>query len=249
MAKEQLDGGAVAAVAALARKGAAAPVTIGGKEYATEPVYDPRREEPEPCVVGFATLQSFCDYVLADPDKSFTATRERYAHVESPVRVSLRTGTYGDFHQRGLLAVADAVTSDFEYGTVHGQEQFVIALLTSFEPTPERDRLFRIVGNLKAGVTQTRSDDGVSQEATMTKGLRMERGGVVNPFELKPYRTFAEVEQPASAFWLRLGSGGESIVPTVALYECDGGRWRLDAISYIKGFLRAELGERVGIYG
>lgn len=56
---------------------------------------------------------------------------------------------------------------------------------------------------------------------------------------LRPYRTFREVEQPASEFVFRLRSlNGE--VPWCALFEADGGKWKLDAVLKIKAWLEAE---------
>lgn len=53
------------------------------------------------------------------------------------------------------------------------------------------------------------------------------------------YRTFLEVEQPASDFVFRVGeSRGE---PTFKLTEADGGRWKLDAMANIKMYLEAAL--------
>jgi len=54
--------------------------------------------------------------------------------------------------------------------------------------------------------------------------------------KLKPYRTFNEVEQPESEFLLRLSDGAQ-----VALYEADGGAWKLTARRNIADYLRKQL--------
>ena len=46
-----------------------------------------------------------------------------------------------------------------------------------------------------------------------------------NPVMLRPYRTFAEVEQPASQFVFRIDKNAE-----MALFSADGGKWHLNAI-------------------
>jgi len=60
---------------------------------------------------------------------------------------------------------------------------------------------------------------------------------------LRPYRTFLEIEQPASAFVFRLRRGREGELPTCALFEADGGRWKLEAIERIRDYLKEQLSE------
>lgn len=61
-----------------------------------------------------------------------------------------------------------------------------------------------------------------------------------NPVMLKPYRTFREVDQPQSECIVRLTSN-PSALPKVALYESDGGAWRLEAVSKIVAHLSEAL--------
>lgn len=67
---------------------------------------------------------------------------------------------------------------------------------------------------------------------------------------LRPYRTFREVEQPASRFVLRLQSGQGDGMPKAALFEADGGAWRLTAIEAIARWLRtAQMPDALAIIG
>lgn len=60
-----------------------------------------------------------------------------------------------------------------------------------------------------------------------------------NPIvRLTPFRTFSNVEQPASDFLFRIKEGG-----TAALFEADGGAWENEARRNIAMFLRTELEE------
>ncbi|MGC4441273.1 hypothetical protein ABXW85_20645, partial [Streptococcus suis] len=64
-------------------------------------------------------------------------------------------------------------------------------------------------------------DNGVSQVATVTSGVAsLAKGKAPNPVLLRPYRTFAEVEQPASQFVFRIDKQAR-----MALFEADGKRW------------------------
>ena len=57
-----------------------------------------------------------------------------------------------------------------------------------------------------------------------------------NPVTLRPYRTFNEVEQPASQFIFRINK-----MANLALFEADGGKWQLEAIGNIARYLAKEL--------
>ncbi|VTS32597.1 phage protein [Streptococcus pseudoporcinus] len=79
--------------------------------------------------------------------------------------------------------------------------------------------------------------------ATIKQGVAsLVKAKAPNPVTLRPYRTFAEVEQPASQFIFRINQRAE-----MALFEADGGKWRLDAINNIANFLKEELADQTNI--
>ena len=53
---------------------------------------------------------------------------------------------------------------------------------------------------------------------------------------LAPYRTFLEVEQPESDFVLRVNKEAK-----LALFEADGGFWKLEAVRLVKEYLSDNL--------
>ena len=57
-----------------------------------------------------------------------------------------------------------------------------------------------------------------------------------NPVTLRPYRTFTEVEQPASSFIFRCRQSGDDGVQFM-LAEADGGAWRAEAMKNLKAFM------------
>lgn len=80
-------------------------------------------------------------------------------------------------------------------------------------------------------------DDGVSQKVTVKSGIQLKELATVRPrWTLKPYRTFREIEQPASKFLFRV-KGEAGSVPACALFEADGGAWRMDAVLAVKAWL------------
>src|SRR5690606_26037278 len=114
-------------------------------------------------------------------------------------------------------------------------------LQSAFVKNDDRDVILKVVGNVKEEDVKTYGDDGVSQSVTAKVGVAtVGQVEVPNPVSLKPYRTFAEVEQPESEFIFRMKNG-----PRCSLFEADGGAWKLQAISNIKSYLSAALEEEV----
>jgi len=87
---------------------------------------------------------------------------------------------------------------------------------------------------------KTYGDDGVSQQATVKSGVTsVVDVKVPNPVLLKPFRTFAEAEQPESKFIFRLRKDDAGV--TAALFEADGGAWKVQAIQNIADYLNEHL--------
>jgi len=247
-----LSEGAVAAIERLTGEALGKTVTIGGREYATRVVFDPRTQEAVPMPIQLSTLQSFADFVedQAETEVEYREERGIFVHVAAPQTVTLETGIFGEFNQRAQLARATALNAVyFRFGQFMDQESFIIALLCQFAPDDGREAVLKLVGNLQDEAVQTLADDGVTQRATARAGLVKREGvEVPNPVMLTPYCSFAEVEQVTRPFILRLRGGGNGQPPTCALFECDGGRWQLEAIQRVKDWLAGEL-PGVAIYG
>ena len=80
-------------------------------------------------------------------------------------------------------------------------------------------------------------DNGISQMATVRDGVAsLAQAKTPNPVTLRPYRTFNEVEQPASQFVFRINK-----LANLALFEADGGKWKLEAVKNIASYLTKEL--------
>ena len=60
-----------------------------------------------------------------------------------------------------------------------------------------------------------------------------------NPVRLRPYRTFAEIEQPESEYVFRIMDDGQG--PSFKLVEADGGLWKSAAMMKIKEYFNLAL--------
>ena len=120
-------------------------------------------------------------------------------------------------------------------------ERMMITLKSKFVETPELLETVKLLGTITEENSAQLSDDGFTQSVVVRKGIAMKEGKVVKPIvRLKPYRTFNEVDQPESEFLLRLFEGG-----SVALYEADGGAWKLQARRNVAEYLKNALADLI----
>jgi len=220
-------------------------ITVGDTEFVSRPVYEPPKE-PVPATLKLNTLTGLVEYVNNGADGVKEDEIGLMVHVVNERQVDVLSGTFGRAEQRCVYAssTADAVLSksDFRFGEFYDCESFVIKLLSLFEDFDGRAAVLKIVGNIKEENVRQTGDDGVTQTVTAKSGIaRVEDVSVPNPVFLAPFRTFREVTQPLSPFVLRMKQGREGGLPTVALFEADGGKWKLDAIAFIKEYLTGKI--------
>lgn len=219
-------------------------VTIDGVTYTNKKLNDIRAPEPEADPININTLTGLVEYIKADFDAGVT---DAMVHVVSHDHVELFSAMSGRFFQRNVFAVAkfsgllDQATP-FRFGQHLDAESFVVALQCLFEPSADLKKVLAVVGNLREESVKTTADDGVTQTVTAKAGVVLSSTvEVPNPVTLRPYRTFREIDQPESRFVLRLRGGGQGSVATCALFEADGGAWKLEAIQRIAVYLNANL--------
>lgn len=248
-----MDGTAVKEIERLSREAAAAVIDgPDGVQFSTVPVYDLRRKEQEPEVLEVHTLNGLVEYIRtnasAGGDEGDGLDRDAVMlHIAAPDRVELVSGLRGEFNQR--LRYASAVLLDrfagypaFSFGRWMDVESMLIALQALFAAEEGRAGVLRLLGNMKGEAVKTNADDGVTQTVSTRVGVLMSgMAEVPNPVYLAAYRTFPEIPGPIVPYILRVRLERDQI--QVALFEADGGAWRLEAIDRIATFLRAaELG-------
>ena len=107
----------------------------------------------------------------------------------------------------------------------------------------DRALLLRFAGTVESGSVAEYGDDGVSQKATVKTGIASKGEALVpSPVSLIPYRTFIEIEQPESKFIFRMKQDQYKGI-RCALFEADGGAWRITAMSEIKAYIEDALRE------
>lgn len=203
---------------------------------------------PTASPILLTTLTGVRDYLHANVDRLDPLNVMLCVEAASVALVSRLEGEAEQF-RRQVLVQARAVPSGFRFGEYLDAEAFHIGARTSFMPTPELMELLELLASIRENSVRETVDDGLSQEVNTSRGVVVSnRTKVPATVMLEPYRTFREVAQPLSAFLVRLRSEPGKDRPTIALFEADGGQWRVDAIGRVADWLR-ENTEGVAVIG
>ncbi|MGF2943235.1 hypothetical protein [Enterococcus xiangfangensis] len=161
-------------------------------------------------------------------------------HVVSPTKVRVYSKLDVDRKRENLIA-ATASMEKFPYGQFMDSERFIINLQSLFVRDRDAEALLKCASAIRIEGGGDLEDDGVSQTATVKVGAGTKgKAEVPSPAELRPYRSFLEIEQPVSAFIFRINKDG-----ACALFEADGGMWRSYAMESIKEYLEMELHDEI----
>ena len=209
---------------------------ISDREYTDKKVVPALLPTPDP--VKVKTLTAIKDYLTDNPDALLMGGT--FAHIVSEDCVLISSALDGPFRQRHTYMAAVTLNPKFAFGQYYPVEGFILALQTGFVPDENVAKIIKIVGNLTDGKTTNFSDDGVSQQVTAKTSItRVDNVPVPSPVTLRPYRTFLEIEQPASPFIFRIKPGVNE--PACALFTADGEAWRTTAMISIKAWLTDNL--------
>ena len=208
-----------------------------GKEYFDSNEYNlqelnPRKYAP---ILELQTLKSLVDYLKSDND--FISGRKLVVVVDSFYRVSVYDQVDFEYGKRPQLVSVKASVPVIPFSNWCNQEEFNIMLQSMFINDADRNLVLDFASHLKIEKGAEAQDNGVTQTVTVRDGVAsLAHAKTPNPVTLRPYRTFNEVEQPASQFVFRVNKSAN-----LALFEADGGKWKLDAVKNISDYLKTEL--------
>lgn len=210
-------------------------VTISSRDYADKELIPVRVDLP--VANNVHTLTGLADLINVGAEGLVKA--DAFVLVESPGCVKVwaaKSDAWGrcqEYVHASLLGV-----DPFRFGQFMPAEEFVIGLLSKFVKTEDRDYLIRLTAGMTNEAVTTVADDGATQSvATRTGVVLAERTNIKNMVDLAPYRTFPEVAQPVSKFLFRVKPQQQGQPPYCALFEADGGAWRMEAVQKIKAWL------------
>lgn len=207
---------------------------IGEQIFTTQPVH--LIKQPIPSELKVRNLSGIVDYLTTNFDNQPPVL----IHVASPTNVSVYS-TFNKNMIRNHLIEAEALLPSIPFKQYLDLESFNVLLQSCFVVNEDRAKVLSVIGNVQEeNVTKT-SDDGVSQKVTAKTGIAtLGEVNVPNPVKLKPYRSFVEITQPESEFIFRMRTG-----PEAALFEADGGAWKIVAIQDIKKYLIDNLASQI----
>lgn len=212
---------------------------IHGDTYTDKELYRINPYIPRASAIKMHTLTSLVDYIKANID---VMAPKMIIDVKSPTEVALYSQLDGDRKRETLIEVEARIPS-FNFDSFMDQERFCINLQSKFIESDDRALILRFAGTVEAGTVAEYGDDGVTQKATVKTGIASKGEAIVpNPVSLRPYRTFLEVEQPESDFIFRMKSDKYDGIQC-AIFEADGGAWKMAATKSIKEYLQLELAE------
>jgi hypothetical protein len=204
--------------------------TIGSRVFSTQPIHVVK--QPLPSTLEVNSLSGLVGYLKS----KFDGDEKLLVHVESPTLVTVSSVLNDDSNRKEMIK-AKALLPSFSFDRFHNPEEFNISLQACFVKNEDRNIMLQVVGNIREEQVNTIGDDGISQSVTAKIGVAtLSQVQVPNPVVLAPYRTFVEVEQPESDFIFRMQNG-----PRCALFEADGGAWKLKAMKNIQTYLVDEL--------
>lgn len=215
--------------------------TRNGHQFCSADLREVKPEVELPARYSVDTLEALVKLIRTE---GVAQTSLLYVRVDSARRVVVdSTYTGRDYAIYSRLPLYEAVSDvpSISVNQYMSQEHAVIELQSLYAVTDDRDYLLALLSRIDVNQGVSSVDNGISQEVSVRTGAVLKEQQTVQPIvHLQPYRTFLEVEQPASDFLLRLDKEGRP-----ALYEADGGAWKLEAKRNIAAYLGEQLADLV----
>lgn len=213
---------------------------IGGETYSDKTLHR-ISHNPNAEPIKLNTLSSLITYICSNVDEFHAKV---IVHVQSPTRVQMYSALDAD-RERETFVEVNALLPSFAFDQFMEHEKFCIALQSKFIDTGDRAILLKFAGTVEAGSVAEYGDDGVSQKATIKTGITAKAEALVpSPAVLAPYRTFLDIPQPESSFIFRMKQDKYDGIQC-AIFEADGGAWKMQAVSDIKKYLSEYLSDLI----
>jgi len=215
-----------------------------GRRYTDRSIH--AMTEPVVSAIKVSTLSGLCDLIGNDCKVEGFSSDHYLVHVVDHEHVQVIAKRSNHWKQREVLVdCTPEETKQFVFGQFVPHEQFTIGLLSQFKDSGDREHVLKISSNVTNEAVVVSADDGISQRLTVNQSVALKSEVVVRTVKLAPWRTFNEVEQPTSEFILR--AKNDNNTTKLALFESDGGRWKLEAIENIARYLRQAAPEKTTV--
>ena len=208
-------------------------VEVDGSVYSNQELVHIQDKKSMPRCIDLTGLDSICKMVRNEADH---VGLQIFIQVKDYKSVSVFTSPDSDEDRLYLYkctADTPAVTTD----KFMPYEKAVIELRSLYIPNEGTKYLLQLLSSISNESKVTFSDNGVTQQVEARSGIALNSMVKVEPrVTLQPFRTFIEVEQPASEFLLRINERGE-----IGFFPADGGVWKLEATRNVAGYFENAL--------
>ena len=206
---------------------------VDGSVYSSKEMVHVADKKPMPRCIDLTGLDSVCKMVRNEANH---VGLQIFIQVKDYKSVSVFTSLDSDEDRQYLYkCVADtpAVTTD----RFMPYEKAVIELRSLYIPNEGTKYLLQLLSSISNESKVTSTDNGVTQQVEARSGIALNSLVKIEPrVTLQPFRTFIEVEQPASEFLLRINERGE-----IGFFPADGGVWKLESTRNVAAYFETAL--------
>ena len=206
---------------------------IEGSFFSNQEMVHIMDKKPMPRCIELTGLDSICKMVRNEAEH---VGLQIFIQVKDYKNVTVFTALDEDEDRLYLYkctADTPAVTTD----RFMAYEKAVIELRSLYIPNEGTKYLLQLLSSISNESRVTSSDNGVTQQVEARSGIALNSMVKIEPrVTLQPFRTFIEVEQPASEFLLRISERGE-----IGFFPADGGVWKLEATRNVAGYFENAL--------
>ena len=204
-----------------------------GQVFASKEMVHVMDEKPMPRCIDLTGLDSICKMVRNEVEH---IGLQIFIQVKDYQSVSVFT-TLDEDEDRLYLYKCAADTPAVTTDRFMAYEKAVIELRSLYIPNEGTKYLLQLLSSISNESKVTSSDNGVPQQVEARSGIALNSMVKIEPrVTLQPFRTFIEVEQPASEFLLRISERGE-----IGFFPADGGVWKLEATRNVAGYFEEKL--------
>lgn len=206
---------------------------VDGSIFSNQQMVHIMDRKPMPKCIELTGLDSICKMVRNEAEH---VGLQIFIQVKDYKNVSVFTELDEDEDRLHLYkCIAD--TPDVTTGYFMDYEKAVIELRSLYIPNGGTKYLLQLLGSISNESKVTTSDNGVTQKVEAKSGIALSSMVEIEPrVTLQPFRTFVEVEQPASEFLLRINDRGQ-----IGMFPADGGVWKLEATRNVAGYFEEKL--------
>lgn len=198
---------------------------------------------PTQKLLNVESLDGLVDYV--DRNKDGVTREGCIIHIVNHKQVDLLGAIDSVTKIRPIYVVAELndIFTPFKFDRWIDHEDFMIKLYSLFQADKE-NKLQRFIDTVRAAkmVQEDSVEDKVhSSKRSSSQGIDIPGDRDAFVAKLKPFRTFAEVDQAESSFIFRIREQCGDL--ECALFECDGGAWVNQVRKNLRNYLVEKLNQ------